>query len=167
MSEMLVLRFATMLAIAVWIGGLLALGAIAAPAIFEVVAGRGVPDSRVLAGAIFGDILRRFHVLAYACGAVILLSLMTRAVLGPRPRHFGLRLTLAAMMLGVTLYSGVVVSQRIAAVQRDIGAGVSVSSLPEGDSRRIAFGQLHGLSTLLQLVPLLAGMSLMAVELGD
>ena len=38
MMRMLVLRFATVLAIAVWIGGLLALGAVAAPAIFDVVA---------------------------------------------------------------------------------------------------------------------------------
>ena len=72
MMGMLVLRFATVLAIAVWIGGLLALGAIAAPAIFEVVSLRQVPDGRMLSGAIFGEVLRRFHLVSYGCGAVIL-----------------------------------------------------------------------------------------------
>ena len=96
---MLVLRFATVLAIAVWIGGLLVLGAIAAPAIFDVVAVRQVPDARMLSGAIFGEVLRRFHLVSYGCGAVILIALSIRAVLGPRPRRFSIRLGLAVLML--------------------------------------------------------------------
>jgi hypothetical protein len=164
---MLVFRFATVLAIAVWIGGLLALGAIAAPAIFDVIAARGVGDGRLLSGAIFGEALRRFHLVAYGCGIIILLGLFTRAVLGPRPRHFALRFGLATLMLAATLYSGLVVAQRIAVVQREIGPGVAISSLPEGDPRRTAFGRLHALSTLVQLVPLIGGMVLMALELEN
>jgi hypothetical protein len=164
---MLVLRFATLLAIAVWVGGLLVLGTIAAPAIFEVVASRGVADGRLLSGAIFGEILQRFHLVAYGCGAVLLLSLFTRAVLGPRPRHFALRFGLAVLMLAATLYSGLVVSRQVTAVQAQIGTHVAASSLPEGDPRRVAFGRLHGLSTLLQLVPLIGGMALIGVELAD
>ncbi|HET7216933.1 MAG TPA: DUF4149 domain-containing protein [Vicinamibacterales bacterium] len=164
---MLVLRFATLLAIAVWIGGLLALGAIAAPAIFDIVAARGIADGRILSGAIFGEALRRFHLVAYGCGVLILLALFTRAVLGPRPRHFALRFALATIMLGAALYSGLVVSQQIAAVQKEIGPGVAVSSLPESDPRRAAFGRLHGISTLVQLVPLIGGMVLMALELEN
>jgi Domain of unknown function (DUF4149) len=164
---MLVVRFATVLAIAVWIGGLLVLGAIAAPAIFDIVAARGVADGRLLAGAIFGEALRRFHLVAYGCGAVVVLALFTRAVLGPRPRHFALRLALAAIMLAATLYSGLVLSERIAAVQRELGPGVAASSLPENDPRRVAFGRLHGLSTLVQLVPLVGGMGLIVLELSD
>lgn len=164
---MLVLRFATLLAIAVWIGGLLALGAIAAPAIFDIVAARGVPDARILSGAVFGEVLRRFHLVAYGCGLVILAALFTRAVLGPRPRHFALRFAIATVMLGAALYSGIAVSRRIADVQRQIGAGAAASSLPEGDPRRAAFGRLHALSTLIQLVPLVGGMVLLGMETAD
>ncbi len=164
---MLVLRFATVLAIAVWIGGLLALGAVAAPAIFDVVALRQVPDGRMLSGAIFGEVLRRFHLVSYGCGALILVSLVTRAVLGPRPRRFSLRLTVATLMLAASLYSGIVLSSRIHRVQHEIGVSTSPSSLPATDPRRLEFGRLHGQSTLIQLVPLIGGVVLMLFELKD
>lgn len=164
---MLVFRFATVLAIAVWIGGLLALGAIAAPAIFEVIALRLGPDSRLLSGAVFGEILKRFHPVTYGCGAVILLGLIIRAVLGPRPRRFAIRLTIAIVMLAAAMYSGMVLSSRIDRVQEQIGATTAASSLPADDPRRLEFGRLHGQSTLIQLVPLLGGVVLMLFELND
>jgi hypothetical protein len=164
---MLVLRLAALLAIVVWIGGLIVLGGIAAPAIFEVVAARDLPDGRLLSGAIFGEMLRRFHLVSYICGAVILIALFMRAVLGPRPRRFAVRAAIAALMLGAALYSGVVLSRTIARVQREIGEGVAASSLPEGDPRRAAFGRLHAQSTLLQIVPLAGGLILLLFEIGD
>jgi hypothetical protein len=163
---MLVLRFAAVLAIAVWIGGLLALGGIAAPAVFDTVAVRGVPDGRLLSGAIFGEALRRFHLVSYGCGVLIVASLAARAVLGPRPRRFSVRVGIAGAMLAATLYSGMVIASRIARVQQEIG-GQAASSLPAGDPRRTEFGKLHGQSTLVQIVPLLGGMILMLFELRD
>ncbi len=164
---MVVLRFATVLAIAAWIGGLVALGAIAAPAIFEVVSLRQIPDARMVSGAIFGEILRRFHLVSYACGGLILLSLAARAVLGPRPRRFAARFGLAALMLAATLYSGLIISGSIERVQHAIGVGVAPSSLPVGDPRRTEFGRLHAQSSMIQLVPLIGGVILMLFELGD
>ena len=84
---MLGLRYAALLAAALWVGGLVTLGTAAAPAMFDTIAARGVSDDRVLAGAIFGEAFRRVHLLAYACGTVIILSLTLRAVRrrGPAP----------------------------------------------------------------------------------
>ncbi|HEY7500110.1 MAG TPA: DUF4149 domain-containing protein [Vicinamibacterales bacterium] len=161
------LRYATLVALAVWIGGLLALGAVAAPAIFQVVADKGVPAGRALSGAIFGDVLRRFHLVSYACGAWILLALVARAVLGPRPRRFAVRAGIAVVMLSAALYSGVVLSRDIAQLQQQIGEGVSPSSLPPGDARRAAFDRLHGQSTLLHFVPLVGGLILLFWEMND
>jgi hypothetical protein len=162
---MLALRYAGLLATAVWIGGIVALGAIAAPAIFDVVASRGQVDGRVLSGAIFGEILRRFHLASYACGGLILISLVARAVLGPRPRRFAVRAVIASLMLVASLYSGIVVTGGIEALRQEIG--VSPSSLPEDDERRIAFARLHGWSNALQLVPLVGGLALLLWELRD
>lgn len=164
---MVVLRFATVLAITAWIGGLFALGAIAAPAIFEVVSLRQIPDARMVSGAIFGEILRRFHLVSYACGGLILVSLAARAVLGPRPRRFSARFGLAALMLAATLYSGLIISGSIERVQHAIGVGVAPSSLPAGDPRRTEFGRLHAQSSMIQLVPLIGGVILLLFELGD
>lgn len=162
---MLALRYASLLALVVWVGGLLVLGAIGAPSIFDVLALRQAGDGRVLAGAIFGETLRRFHLLSYACGAVLLVTILARAVLGPRPRHFAIRATLAFVMLAATAYSGLVVSARIAQAQAAIG--VAPSSLPDGDPRRMQFGRLHATSTALQLIPVIGGLMLLFWELKD
>jgi hypothetical protein len=162
---MLALRFAGLLAVAVWFGGLLALGAIAAPAIFDVIDSGQIAGGRVVAGALFGEILRRFHLVGYACGAVILLSLSARAVLGPRPRHFALGAVTTSLMLAAALYSGVILSGRIEHLHQEIGA--SPSSLREDDPRRLEFGRLHALSTALQLVPLIGGLVLLFREMTD
>lgn len=161
------LRYAGLLALVVWVGGLLVLGAIGAPSIFDVLALRQAGDGRVLAGAIFGETLRRFHLLSYACGAVLLATILARAVLGPRPRRFAIRATLALAMLAATAYSGLVVSAQIAQAQAAIGVAVAPSSLPEADPRRAQFGRLHATSTGLQLVPVIGGLLLLFWELKD
>jgi Domain of unknown function (DUF4149) len=162
-----VLRFAAVLAIAVWLGGLVVLGGVAAPAIFAVVTARDVVDGRTLSGAIFGEALRRFHLVAYACGAVILLSLIARRILGPRPRRFAIRFAAGLVMVGATLYSGLVLLPNISRVREEIGAGLSVTSLPAGDPRRITFERLHERSRLVQLIPLAGACALLFLELSD
>jgi hypothetical protein len=165
MTGMLALRFLALLTLVIWIGGLLALGAIAAPSIFDVLAATQAADGRLLAGAVFGEILRRFHIVSYAAGALLLATLVLRKVLGPRPRRFAWRAGLATAMLAASAYSGLVVSGRIGALQREIG--VAPSSLPEGDARRVEFGRLHGLSTALQLIPVLGGLVLIFWEMKE
>lgn len=162
---MLALRYASLLALALWVGGLLVLGGIAAPSMFDVLATQPVADGRGLAGEIFGEALRRFHLLSYACGAVLLGAFIARAVLGPRPRWFGLRVGLTIAMLAASAYSGIVVSGRIEQLRTDIGA--APSTLPESDPLRVAFGRLHATSSGLQLIPLLGGLVLLFLELKE
>ena len=162
---MLVLRYVALLALVVWVGGLVALGAIAAPATFDVMAARQIADGRLLAGAIFGEILHRFFVASLTAAAVIFGSLALRRILGPKPRHFGWRAGVLVLMIGATVYAGVVVAGRIAALQSSIG--VAPSSLPSSDPRRIEFGRLHATSSALQLVPLLGGLALIFWELKE
>lgn len=162
---MLALRFVALLTLVIWVGGLLVLGAIAAPSIFDVLAATQVDNGRMLAGALFGEILRRFHMVSYLAGGLLLATLILRKVLGPGPRRFAWRAGLATVMLAASAYSGFVVSGRIGQLQREIG--VAPSSLPEGDARRVEFGRLHGLSTALQLVPVLGGLMLIYWEMKE
>ena len=162
---MLALRYAALLALTVWVGGLVALGAVAAPSMFDVLAARQVADARALAGAIFGETLRRFHLISYVCGAVIVCSLAARAILGPRPRRFAVRMAITVVILTASLYSGLAITPRIDRLRRDIG--VSPSSLPAGDARRAEFARLHGQSTTLELIPVLGGLLLLVWELRD
>jgi hypothetical protein len=162
---MLALRYAALLALVVWCGGLIALGAVAAPAAFDVSAARQVGDGRLLAGAIVGEALRRFHRIAYFCGAAVILSLLARRILGPKPRRAGIRLALAAIMLGATVYAGTAVAGRIRTLQAEIGT--APSNLPESDARRAEFGRLHATSTALLLIPVLGSLALIWWELRD
>ena len=165
MKKMLALRYVALLMLVVWVGGLLALGLVAAPSVFDVTAARHIPESRVLAGALFGEMLNRFTWVTLAAGAILLLTLIARAILGPRPPRFARRATLATLMLAASAGSGLFVASRIEALQRAIGA--APSSLPETDARRIEFGRLHGLSSGLQLIPLLGGLVLILWELKE
>lgn len=162
---MVLLRFVALLALVVWVGGLVALGAIAAPATFDVMAARHVADGRLLAGAVFGEVLRRFFYVSCGAAAVILISYALRRILGPKPRRLGARAAILALMTAATLYAGVVVAGRIASLQAAIGA--APSSLPESDPRRVEFGRLHGMSFALQLVPLIGGLALIYWELRE
>lgn len=162
---MFLLRYAAVLALVVWVGGLVALGGIAAPSAFELMAARHIPEGRQLAGALFGEMLRRFTLISYAAGGVVIVTLFARRILGPRPHRFAWRAGLAAVMLASTAYGSMVVATQIQRLQRDLA--VSPSSLPGDDARRIEFGRLHGLATALQLVPLLGGLALLFWEIKE
>jgi Domain of unknown function (DUF4149) len=161
---MLALRYAYLLALVVWLGGMVILGAVVAPAVFEVLPMREPEAGRLLAGAAFGAALGRFHYVAYACGVVLLVTLILMAVLGPRPAQFAVRTALAAIMLGIVVYSGVVVLGSVARLQQEIGLSVAPSTLPDGDARRIRFEQLHTLSTRLMLINIVGALVLLYWE---
>jgi uncharacterized membrane protein len=146
---MLALRYVYVLALVVWLGGMVLLGALVAPTTFEVLQASEPITGRALAGDLFGAILSRFHYVAYAAGAVLLLTLAVMAVLGPRPASYAIRSAIIAVMLGVALYSGFVVLSRVDAIQREVGR--LPSRLPADDARRLEFDALHLLSTRLML----------------
>ncbi len=144
---MFVLRYLYIVALAVWLGGMAVAGLIVAPSVFGVLQGWNPVEGRVLAGQVFGAVLAQLHLVFYAAAVVMLLTLTIRRLLGPRPTAYGIRATIIAVMLGLTLASGLGISPRVEAMQREIGG--SVAALPEGDPRRASFYQLHGLSNLL------------------
>jgi uncharacterized membrane protein len=159
---MFVARFAYIAALTVWLGGMVVLGAIAAPATFQVLEARDGGGGRAAAGEVFGEVLRMFHLLSYAAAAVMLVSLLAMAMLGPRPHPFKPRVLLVAGMLAIALYSGIPLTRQIQRVQAQIG--VPVSQLAAEDPRRATFGRLHGVSTGLMLVNILGGLALLFFE---
>jgi hypothetical protein len=187
------LRFAYVLALALWLGGMIVLGAVVAPALFATLPALEPESGRVLAGGAFSVVLSRFHYLSYGAGIVLLVALVGMALLGPRPRSFAIRLAATVLMLGVAAYSGVIVSREIDSIQRQVNAtaastpsasiatdtrwpraGASVhkvsplpvlpSSLPANDPRRVRFEQLHQLSTRLMMFNIAAALVLLGLE---
>ena len=170
-----------MLALAVWLGGMIVLGAVVAPALFSTLGALDPVSGRVLAGEGFGAILRRFHYVAYAAGGVLFVTLSAMALLGPRPRSFAIRTAIVAVMLAVAAYSGLLVLGEIDTIQQEIAASSPApqrsdsvaathrlpSSLAITDPRRIRFDQLHVLSTRLMMFNIVAGLVLLVWEARD
>jgi uncharacterized membrane protein len=159
---MLAVRYVYVLALVVWLGGMVLLGAIVAPTTFGVLQAVEPITGRALAGDLFGAILSRFHYVAYAAGAILLLTLAVMAVLGPRPASYAIRSAIIAIMLGVALYSGLVVLRQIDAIQREVGR--LPSQLPAGDARRVEFDALHLLSTRLMMLNIAGALVLLYWE---
>jgi uncharacterized membrane protein len=159
---MLALRYVYLLALVVWLGGMVILGALVAPATFDVLQATEPVAGRALAGDVFGAVIARFHYVAYAAGALLLVSLGAMRILGPRPAAFGVRAAIIAGMLGVALYSGLVVLRRIETLQQE--AGGASSRLPPSDARRVRFDELHQLSTRLMLLNIAAALALLYWE---
>jgi uncharacterized membrane protein len=162
---MLALRYVYVLALAVWLGGMLVLGALVAPMTFELLQASAGDTGRALAGQTFGAILSRFYNLAYACGALLVVTLTLMALLGPRPTGFAVRLIIAAAMLGAALYAGFVVLGDMDRIQQEVG--VLPSRLAVEDARRVRFETLHQLSTRLMLANIAGGLVLLYWEARD
>jgi uncharacterized membrane protein len=159
---MLALRYVYVLALVVWLGGMIVLGALVAPATFDVLQASEPVAGRALAGEVFGVMLARFHYVAYAAGALLLVTLAAMALLGPRPAAYAIRSAVIAVMLAVALYSGFVVLTRVEAIQREIGG--LPSALPAGDARRTEFDALHLLSTRLMVLNMVGALVLLYWE---
>jgi len=162
---MLAVRYAYVLALVVWLGGMVVLGALVAPATFQVLQAQAPDTGRALAGELFGTILSRFHYVAYGAGATLLVTLATMRVFGPKPHAFSARVLIVAVMLAVAVYSGVVVLGSIDAIQLDVGG--LPSRLPAEDPRRIRFDELHQLSTRLMMTNAVAALALLYWEARD
>jgi len=91
------IRYAALLALVVWVGGMIVLELLVAPSTSRILQ-IGVPAD---------DVLRQFHLLAYTCGAVLLASFIILKLVGPPPRAFIPRVAIVVVMLGLALYSGV------------------------------------------------------------
>jgi hypothetical protein len=171
---MSMLRYAYVLALAVWLGGMITLGAIVAPAVFQTLSALEPTYGRALAGATFGSALARFHYVAYAAGGAMLVTLVAMALLGPRPRSFAIRAGIVGLMLAVAAYSGIFVLGEIDGIQQEVAASSATpdarpaltvpSQLPEGDARRIRFDALHVLSTRLMMANVVGALLLVFWE---
>ena len=156
---MVAVRYIALIALVVWLGGMILLGLLVAPSTFRVLQNHEAAAGRVLAGAVFGDILRQFYVLAYICGGLILSSLIIMKLVGPPPRAFPVRAAIVVLMLTLAFYAGVPVSRGIAQIQSQVAG--AMNQLPESDPRRVRFDRLHATSTTLMTVNIVLGLVLL------
>ena len=156
---MLAVRYLALTALVVWLGGMVILGLIVAPSTFRVLTAADPANGRALAGVLFGTVLRQFHLVAYACGFVLFVSLFIMKFVGPPPQAFVARAAIVFVMLLLALYSGVPVTRELEHIQAQVSG--PVSRLPDTDERRIRFDTLHRTSTMLMTVNMGLGLVLL------
>jgi hypothetical protein len=138
---------------------MIVLGLLVAPSTFRVLQATDPAAGRMLAGALFGDILRQFYLVAYGCGALILLCLFVMKFMGPPPHAFILRAAIVAVMLALAVYAGMPVSREIARIQSQVSG--PMNALPRTDPRRVRFDRLHATSTTLMTINMGLGLVLL------
>jgi hypothetical protein len=155
-------RYLYVLALALWLGGMALAGFLVAPTIFSVLGSWDASAGRVLAGDVFGEILRRLYLAGSVAGVVMLVALTLQRVVGPRPKAYGVRAALVGIMIGLTAYAAAIIQPRIETLQTEVGG--PMIRLPAEDTRRAEFDRLHSLSTTLMSLTMLGGLALLVWE---
>ena len=152
------MRYLYVVALVLWVGGLVAAGLLVAPAVFGVLQAWNATEGRVLAGQVFGEVLLRLTWLSYATGAVMFITLTLHRLLGARPLKYGVRVGIMALMMLMMFAIGFYILPQINSIQS--GVSGPVNALLETDARRVEFDRLHGLSNILFSITALGGLAL-------
>jgi uncharacterized membrane protein len=162
---MSLLRFCAVVALALWVGGMVALGGLTAPTLFQVLEAQQGAAGRETAARLFGVVFDTFIRATWVLGGLVMASLGLRAALGPRPKRMALRMWTVASMMGLGAIIVFYIVPRIDTIRaRTNGA---VARLADDDPLRVEFGRLHGASNAMALVTVVAGLGLLWVELRD
>ena len=159
---MIALRCLYLMALVFWVGGMVALGALAAPATFDVLEAHHGFGGRLEAGDVFGEMLRRFRFFEYGSATILLGCLGTLFIRTPRPAAIGIRAVTVLAMLGVSLYSGFGITGQITSLQLEIQQ--NIASLADLTPFAARFDHLYMLTTSLLVLNLAGGLSLIYWE---
>jgi hypothetical protein len=159
---MIVLRYAYVLALVVWVGALVAAGAFVAPALFGVLQAEAGAAGRMLAGAAFGEVLRRVLLAGDVAGVVMLVTMTILRLFGPKPVSYGIRAVLLGGMLLANAYTAHILLPEADSLRREING--PMASVAASDPRRVRFDSLHNLSTMIVTAMALAGIAVAAWE---
>src|SRR5215203_4697645 len=122
---MVLLRYLYVVALVLWVGGLIVAGALVAPSVFGVLQAWNESQGRVLAGQVFGEVLLRLTWLSYVMGAVMFVTLTLHRLLGARPLKYGVRVGIMGTMLLMMLAMGFYVIPDVNAIQAQVAGPVA------------------------------------------
>lgn len=142
-------------ALALWVGGTLVV-VLAAPVVF-----RGIP-SRDAAGAVFGEILRRFEAVKHALSLALVVAIFARLERGDaRAARDTAEATAVFVAIATNVYLSLVVRPRMNYCRMKVG---SFDSAPLEDPWRRRFDRLHRKSTWVLTVGWLAAIAALALS---
>jgi uncharacterized membrane protein len=151
MGPMAFLKFLMLLALIVWIGGIIFFAMVEAPALFAVL------PSREMAGNVVSRSLAALHWMGIVSGVVFLLcSLLYNRLRHAQPKPLAAGHILVLLMLLLTAISQFAITPRMRALRAEMKV---IDNLPWNDPRRLEFDRLHSWSTRLEGGVLLLGVA--------
>jgi len=147
------LRFLMLLALVVWVGGIIFFAFVMAPALFSIL------PARELAGRVVAHSIGALHRMGIVAAVVFALAAMLEARLQPKARGAAVKVGLVFAMLALTLASQLGVTPSMERLHSDMGA---IDSVAASDPRRAEFDRLHRWSTMLESGVLLLGLATLA-----
>jgi uncharacterized membrane protein len=133
------LRALMLLALIVWIGGIIFFSFVVAPTLFSVL------PTRELAGAVVSRCLGALHWMGLVSGLLFLLcSIIYNQTRHADPRLFSATHVLIIIMLALTAISQFRITPKMQTLRSEMHA---IDNVPAGDSRRTEFNRLHEWST--------------------
>jgi len=150
---MSLLRFLMLLALVVWVGGLIFLAFVVAPTTFSP----GLLPTRHLAGTVVGRSLGALHWMGIVSGIVFLIASMiySRMTAG-NARPLAARHLLIALMLLLTVISQFAISPKMHAIRDEVGV---IDNVPLDSPLRVEFNRLHRWSEGFETGVLLLGLA--------
>ena len=144
------LRYLLLLALVLWIGGIVFFSFIASPSVFKIL-------PREQAGQVVGDIFPKYHLLGYASCLIALGCLVGL-------RRLGADQSVRAAMIVLVLMGGIQVTMGLVIGPKVIEARDAVKAAapgPEKDHLEKRFRGFHGISMILNLALLILGLILL------
>jgi hypothetical protein len=146
------LRFLMLLALVVWVGGIIFLAFVEAPIAFSP----GLLPTRHLAGSIVGHSLDLLHYMAIVSGVVFLIaSLLYSRLSSGTLRPLAARHLLILLMLLLTVISQFAISPKMHVIRAEVGV---IDSVPLESPLRREFDRLHVWSEKFEEAVLLLGL---------
>jgi len=162
---MLALRYLYLLSLTPWLGGMIVLGAVVAPALFGTLETSNILNGRELAGATFGEIVRRFYPVAYTCAILMLTSLIAQMILIPRLTKTYLKVGLVLIMLLSNIYAGIEIFPEMENLRQEFL--LSTTNSIQQNPGQIRFNILHKISSAIMMLNIVGGLILTFLETHD
>ena len=152
------IQFIHLFALAVWVGGIVIIGAIVAPTIFTKI------EPRSQAGELMGQILSKFDKVALGCSGALIGTGMIKFFTWENLTPWNATRYLAIMIMsGVCLYSVFIISPRLRVLiaqrrgDKESGGNDTSEARPDSEMPRTEFSKLHLNSVRLMMVNLICG----------
>jgi uncharacterized membrane protein len=139
-----------LMALIIWLGEVIFFSFVAAPSIFTTFP---TPEAGRAVGAIFPTYYR----IGYWCGIILLIGAVVLAATAVTRGWWAVNIGLGAVMLAVTLYAGIIIQPRVAALSPQIHTPTATAAVKD------EFSRLHRLAVVLNGVVLVCGVAVSAI----